>query len=916
MAELKSARILLIEPEGVKADIFKRIIEAGGHCVDLVSSGAEGLSRHDAEAYHAISIHSYLSDMAGVDTARQLLGRYPGLPITLITDDGDEALIAEALALGVLNYVTRDSNGKYLKLLPSLIDQSLRMASQLGAKPVAMSEHQHVRQRMMDAARLAKLGFWEWDEIEDRAIFCSDELANIFGVTIDEFLHQASSMSEFSQQIHPDNREQYLRANKKMLNSKTGFEIECRAIKADGTYIHIAERAEVEIDADGRVIRSYGIIQDITQLVETQEALLESEARHTRAARIAKLGHWAWDEVESRGIYVSGEYAALFDMSVDDIDGSMSSIDGLVKLVHADDRERYRDIMRAAEDAKSGYEIVLRILLPNGQVRHVREIAEAILDAEGQHIQTVGTTADITEQVKSDALIAERDTQIEQAIRVANMANWIWDEINDRYQYVSPRMAYIYGSTPDEFDAKRFIIEDPLLMAHPDDHDSAIHAMLEGSKTGQPYQFEYRIIWDDGSIHTIRDSIAPQFDLLGNKTHTIGCTQDITSFVEAQEKLYEAQLNYRWAAEIGKLGHYVWDETSGKCEHCSDELAGMFDMDTEEYLESLRNLDRHHELTTHPSDLERYRRTMLEFRESGTDIDIVYRTLRAGGGIRYLHEFGRRIHDNDGQIIRILGIIRDVTDEKVAEQEILNARNEAESANRLKSEFLAHMSHELRTPLNAITGFSQIMEQQTFGKLGHPKYLEYAGDVNRSGQHLLNVINDILDLSKIEAGQTELSNAPFDVRDAITTCVNMVKGSGSSQSERITTELPEKLSMLNADERIFDQILLNILSNADKFTPEIGSISISVAYAENRGTKVIVSDTGCGISSADIPKILEPFGQVKLNSHLAKKGTGLGLSLSQKFMELHGGTLSLDSEPGVGTTVTLVFPPERTVHLP
>ncbi len=233
---------------------------------------------------------------------------------------------------------------------------------------------------------------------------------------------------------------------------------------------------------------------------------------------------------------------------------------------------------------------------------------------------------------------------------------------------------------------------------------------------------------------------------------------------------------------------------------------------------------------------------------------------------------------------------------------------DAMRADRAKSEFLAAMSHELRTPLNAILGFSEIIERAALGPVGSPKYSEYAADIHSSGSHLLEIINDILDLSKIEAGQMELRPSTFDLRDALTDCSRLISAKGTGDSGRISVDVSDDVQSLHADLRMFRQIVINVLSNADKYTPNGGTISV-VARGGNGGeTTIEVTDTGTGIHADDLKRVMEPFAQARRDAMLSHEGTGLGLSLAKRLVEVHGGTLAIESEVGVGTTVRLMFP--------
>ena len=237
----------------------------------------------------------------------------------------------------------------------------------------------------------------------------------------------------------------------------------------------------------------------------------------------------------------------------------------------------------------------------------------------------------------------------------------------------------------------------------------------------------------------------------------------------------------------------------------------------------------------------------------------------------------------------------------------------AARANQAKSEFLALMSHELRTPLNAILGFSDVIRSELYGAVGNLRYRDYAGDIHDAGSHLLSIINDILDLSKAEAGKLELHPEPMDLRRVVAACLRLVKERAHNNRLALSASVPVELPPVEADERKVKQILINLLSNAIKFTPAGGRVAVTAALADDGAVLVRVSDSGIGMAADAIPQALAPFGQI--DSSLARKfeGTGLGLPLTKALIELHGGWLELDSTPDVGTTVTVAFPPERVL---
>ena len=265
--------------------------------------------------------------------------------------------------------------------------------------------------------------------------------------------------------------------------------------------------------------------------------------------------------------------------------------------------------------------------------------------------------------------------------------------------------------------------------------------------------------------------------------------------------------------------------------------------------------------------------------------------------------------DEIGFLARALRVFRANAIEK---QQLYLEKIGAETANRTKSEFLANVSHELRTPLNAIIGFSEVMQEKMFGPLSE-RYRGYAADIFTSGSHLLELINEILDLSKLEAGKFELFEENVDLAQMVEACLRIVEAQAQKTKIRISTTLDPEIRLIRADDRRMRQILINLLSNAVKFTPEGGKIRVS-SVLKDCGFTIKVSDTGIGIAAEDMAKVMTCFGQVESKVSRKYEGSGLGLPLAKHLVELHGGTITIQSQVDVGTTVTIMLPSDRIVH--
>lgn len=266
-----------------------------------------------------------------------------------------------------------------------------------------------------------------------------------------------------------------------------------------------------------------------------------------------------------------------------------------------------------------------------------------------------------------------------------------------------------------------------------------------------------------------------------------------------------------------------------------------------------------------------------------------------------------------GQEALMILIARDVTGRVEAEQALLQAKQTAELSSRSKTEFLHNMSHELRTPLNAIIGFSEVMQRETFGPIGG-QYVDYAKDIHESGRHLLSVINDILDVAKIESGRFDLTEESVAIADILDSTIRLVRDRATRTGVTLLAPLAENLPSVRGDGRVLKQVLLNLLDNATKFTAAGGHVVVTAATAPCGSVDITVTDSGIGIPADRLESVMQPFGQV--DSSLSRKygGTGLGLPLAKRFMEMHGGSLILRSEFGIGTTVTARLPAERVIQ--
>lgn len=354
--------------------------------------------------------------------------------------------------------------------------------------------------------------------------------------------------------------------------------------------------------------------------------------------------------------------------------------------------------------------------------------------------------------------------------------------------------------------------------------------------------------------------------------------------------------------EIAHLGHWHWFIDDQNI-IWSDELyriAGLSKDDFEPTIDKIKKL-------VHRSDLgqmiQGFQRAILEQK----DYDMEFRLTRPDGEIRHVSCVGRVTIDEEGDVTELYGIVQDVTERVQRERDLRKAKESVEKAYSAKSQFLANMSHELRTPLNAVIGFSEMMEREMFGALGNNKYKDYVQGIRKSGEHLLDLISDILDMSKIEAGKYEIHAEEIQLSDIINSVVQIMSSKSRDAGIKLKTHIENEKTSIQADRRAITQVLLNLLSNAVKFTDKGGLITVQ-CFERDDYVLLRVIDNGVGIPANKLPYVTRPFEQVSNQYERGHEGSGLGLAISKELIDLHGGNMYIESHVDQGTTVSVRLP--------
>ncbi|MBL8688265.1 MAG: PAS-domain containing protein [Rhodospirillaceae bacterium] len=529
---------------------------------------------------------------------------------------------------------------------------------------------------------------------------------------------------------------------------------------------------------------------------------------------------------------------------------------------------------------------------------------------------SVVTFTDVTAARRQAEAFAASEARF--AIFVGMSADWIWEQDSDlRFTFVSRPKDVELDVFPGDNVGKR---RDELDLIVTDEEAWRQH--LEDIEAHRPFRnLTYARCDHDGTVHHIRISGDPIFGADGAFLGYRGTGTDVTAEIHALERAKSAEVKAEnaharliTALETITQGFALFD--------AEDRLV----MCNRQYLDKTAAADIGWAIGKRFEDLVRANlasgwRGHLpgSDTEVGSDEWIAWRLamhrdppprpyIYKGSDDRWLMISEKRTAEGGTVAIRV-----DVTDLKKAEEDLRVARDQAEAAGRAKNEFLASMSHELRTPLNAIMGFAEILKGEMFGPIGVPRYRNYADDIHASATYLMELVRDVLDMSRIEAGRMDLTIESIDVTPEIGRCLGMVGGSARSAGLAVRTEIVEPAPVIRADSRAFRQILLNLLSNSVKFTPSGGQVTVTVALDGSRA-RIVVADTGVGIPAWALPRLGRPFEQVDNVLQRKKPGSGLGLALSRSLAELMGGTIVIESSEGKGTRVTLSLPLARATE--
>lgn len=547
---------------------------------------------------------------------------------------------------------------------------------------------------------------------------------------------------------------------------------------------------------------------------------------------------------------------------------------------------------------------------------------DPIFDEDGQFKGYRGIATVITRRRQAEEELRHSEARFRGFAE--NAADWLWElGPNLRFTYLTGNVEDVMGMKPEDIIGKNrqelyrgiFDLDAPEWQQH-----------FDTIAARQPFT-DFELPWrrPDGGQRYFSLTGKPSFDDNGKFLGYQGAGRDITMRTLAKKAQQESEAKFKGFATISS--DWFWEmDADLRFTFFSPRNKEIPGFNPDLYIGKSRREISHDKVlddnwNQHLADLDSHR----EFRNFEYELKI------ADGQILNITISGNPVFDEDGTFQGYYGTAMDISERKQAEAELAHhrdnlrelvqertleliaAKDTAETANKAKSEFLASMSHELRTPLNAIIGFSDTIKGEVFGPINNDKYLEYVGDIQASGQHLLQLINDILDVSTIEVGKIKLSEEEVSVSELVQSSISLVQARADKGGLSLELDIADGLPDIRVDERRIMQVLLNLLSNAVKFTPAGGDITVNADLNECDDMVMSVADTGVGMSEDEIPKAMSQFGQVDSGLDRKHEGTGLGLPLSKGLVELHQGSLFIKSRKDAGTTVSVTIPSQRVI---
>lgn len=785
----------------------------------------------------------------------------------------------------ILSQPLKDDNNNVVNVIEAISD--------ITEKKSAMDKLRQNELALTISQEIANLGSFDWD-LKNNQLDWSRNMYLLAGLDPDRFT--GNVQATFQELIHPEDRKYFKDQLQKMIAAKRTWPLEYRLIQPEGQVVQVKMDAKWFFDEEGNIEKCIGVHYDLTSLKQMQNKLLESEQRYKELFERSRDG-FVFVDINGRFIDGNAAYCDMLQYTIEELKGKKD----FYEITPESWREWERKEIWEKRLIKEGYSGVYEkeYIRKDGTIFPVELQSYTVYDEKGSPLYLWGIARDITERKKAEQVIIENEKLFRTIIETSPGLLIITDE-EGKAKYISPNCFQFLGYTQDE------LIGQFNWWVHPED---IARAKIDFGKTFKTASGErnkeYKFIKKDGSIWYGLASWDPVIDHSNHLKGIVLQIMDITDRRIAEQELRKNEELLRGIIDADPSCIFLKDK-NGKFILVNKRMADIHHTTPDGMIGKTDAYYLQNSMMT-KEELDNFRKDDLEVINANQPKLVLEEHYTSSNNELIYFQTNKIPFFIKGIGNCVLGIAVDITAKKLAEIQLKEALEKATRSDRLKSAFLANMSHEIRTPLNGILGFVELLEDHEDSTEEIKQHLHYIKD---SGKHLLNLINDILELSKIEAGETKILNKPFSLFDELSKIhlsSNMII---VQQKKNIDFNLKYDKNIstyIQGDPVRLRQILNNLISNAIKFTPQ-GSITLEAKLAPSNKIELTVSDSGIGIAEDKITEIFKPFVQEDYKTGDQYGGTGLGLSISKKLVELMQGQIMLSSTKGEGSQFSFTIP--------
>ncbi len=871
-------RVMLVDDEPLLLQAQADVLAQAGLEVRTISEPLQALEVIKQFQPEVLVLDVYMPEVSGPELAALLRegDAYATLPILFLSSESDISKQLLALNLGGDDFLLKPVDPQHL--ITAVVARARRYREH-STNTAALERTFYERER--EHLALNQHAIVSITDVRGNIIYANDRFCEISGYSREELLGQNHRIIKSERHTQEFFREMWQTVTAgKVWNGEV-----CNRSKGGEEY-WVESTIVPFLNEHGKPYQYVSVRTDITKIKRLElESSINAE-RLRRSQIFANIGTWDWD-IPSGELFWSERIAPLFGYPAGELE---TTYENFLNAVHPDDRDAVTAAVAACVEQGVEYNIEHRVVWPDGAERWVQEKGDVVRNDAGEPLHMLGVVIDIHDRKLAEEALAVSRQRLVEAQQLARVGNWEADLVKGTLEW-SDVIYEIFGYQPQSFEPSMTAFKKAI---HPDDRKLVEESELRAKDTGT-HDVVHRIIRPSGEVRYIHELARGVVDEEGQLVRFVGTVQDITERKQAEQDLEIFRRIFETTEQgIGvsdASGHLVYTNSA------HDQVHG--------YAHGECN-GKHFETFLSDETREWAVPAIIGAVQQGNGWAGLLPIVRSDGSEVVTAANVGFIPGDDGRPQYLFNIMSDYTPELRRQQQLAEARDEAEQASQAKSEFLSSMSHELRTPMNAILGFAQILE---FDEGLDEEQQDNVHEIIKAGNHLLELINEVLDLAKIESGRIDLSLEPVPVDDLVEDCFHLVAPVAGNYGIEIAHGDLASYSV-RADRTRLKQVLINLLSNAIKYNRSNGRVELTVQPVDGERLRVSVTDTGHGIAADKLQELFVPFNRLTAeNSEI--EGTGIGLAITRRLMQMMGGDIGVESEVGVGSRFWVELPAEQ-----